>query len=204
MRMRSLSLAIIALAVAAPVMACAQDEPSADFREARELFVAGHPRQAANLLLMSSLYLRQQVGRNHEEATRMKLLDAESQVEKLGYAVRAGSIASVRTLDRTAMAIDRLLAQHHVQMVSWAIAHPRDPEMPMAAHDMDRAAFHFERALTLDGTPLPPEPAAALADARALAREIAEAKAMPTRAPQVVATLERLITLAPTVVAVAP
>ena len=204
MRMRSLSLAIIALAVAAPLMVRAQDEPSAEFREARELFVAGHPRQAANLFLMSSLYLRQQVGRNHEEVTRMKLLDAESQVEKLGYALRAGSIGSVRTIDRTAMAVDRLLAQHYVQMVSWVIDHPRDPDMPLAAHDMDRAAFHFERALTLDGTPLPADPAAAIAEARSLAKEIAETKALPGRTTQVVATLERLITLALTVVAVAP
>ncbi len=201
MRTRFFSLAVIALALAAPTLMRAQDEPSAEFREAREQFVAGHPRQAGNLLLMSSLYLRQQVGRNHEEATRMKLLDAESQVEKLGYAVRGGSVTSLKTLDRTMVAIDRLLAQHHLQMVSWAIGHPRDPEMPIAAQDIERAAFHFERALTLDGAPLPAEPAAAIADARALAREINAARALPARAPQVVATLERLVTNAPTVVA---
>ncbi|MBI3791787.1 MAG: hypothetical protein HY275_13040 [Gemmatimonadetes bacterium] len=201
---RIVSVAILALAVAAPPAARAQDEPSAEFRDAREQFVAGHQRQAANLLLMSSLYLREQVGRSHEDATRAKLLDAESQVEKLGYAVRAGSVASVKVLDRTCMAIDRLLARHHLQMVSWVIERPRDGDVPDAARDMERAAFHFTRALTLDGSALPPEPAAAIADARALAKEIAELKAIPRRAPQVVATLERLVTATPAVIAAMP
>ena len=154
MTIRSMFLAIAAALLAAlilaPLMLPAQ-ETSAEFLKARQEFVAGQLRPAANTLLMASVHVRQEVGRSHDEVVGMKLLDAEGDLEKLASALRSGSVASVKTLDQKLTAIDRLLAQHHLQRASEVIAKPHVDEMPMLARDVDRAAFHFERSITLDG-----------------------------------------------------
>jgi hypothetical protein len=123
----------------------------------------------------------------------MKLYDAEGQLEKLAASVKAGALTSVKTLDKALIQIDRVLAQHHLQVASAAIAEPRNAAMTIVARDIDRAAFHFERSITLDGRSLSPEQVTATADARTLAKKIEDTKSIPKEAQSIVATLEKLV-----------
>jgi hypothetical protein len=190
MSMRSMLVSLAALVVAAPIVLRAQ-ETSAEFQKARQQYIAGEARPAAQTLLIASLHLRQQVGRSKDETVGMRLLDAEGQLEKLAAALKAGTVTSVRTLDLTLTAIDRLLAQHHLQMVNLVIAKPRADDVPVAVRDLDRAAFHYERSITLNGGRIASEQAVALADARALSKEMDVTRAVPKTAAGIVATLER-------------
>jgi len=192
MSIRSLFAALAALFVAIPVATRAQ-ESSADFAKARQQFVAGQGRAAAQTLLVSSVHVRQQLGRSHDEVVGMALLDAEGRLEKLASAIRAGTITGVKTLDQSLTSIDRLLAQHHLQMASALIKRPSVEEIPVLGQDVDRAAFHFERSITLDGRTLIAEQTTAVSDARALAKEIATTNSIPKSAADVVAALERQV-----------
>ncbi|MBL0171091.1 MAG: hypothetical protein IPP90_10220 [Gemmatimonadaceae bacterium] len=200
MSIRTVCAAIAAIIVASPVALRAQDA-GADFAKARQQFVAGQPRPAAQTLLVASLHVRQEVGRSKDEVVGMRLLDAEGQLEKMAAGIRTGAVSSVKTLDQSLSRIDRLLAQHHLQLASAVIAKPHDNELPMVARDVDRAAFHFERSITLDGHALAADQTAAVTDARALAKEIEGSKSLPKTAATVVAALERLV-VGTTVVAV--
>jgi len=194
MSMRSVlvraTVLMLALLLALP-MALRGQEMSADFLKARQQFLAGDARLASQTVLMASVYVRQQVGRSKDETVGMKLLDAEGQLEKLSASLKAGGVSSVHTLDLTLTSIDRLLAQHHLQMVSIVVAKPRENDVPAAARDLDRAAFHFERSITLNGGRIAPEQATALADARAVSKEMSDTRAVPKTAAGVVAALER-------------
>lgn len=189
MSMRSMLVSLAAVVVAAPIVLRAQ-ETTADFLKARQQYMAGDARPAAQTLLIASLHLRQQVGRSRDEVVGMRLLDAEGQLEKVAASLKAGKATNVRALDLMLAAIDRLLAQHHVQMVNLVIARPRVDDVPVAARDLDRAAFHFERALGLSGGPVSSEQAMAIADARALAKELDVTRAVPKSAVGIIATLE--------------
>ena len=164
-----------------------------DFTTARKAFIAGQPRNAANTLLESSLGVRQQVGRCRDETVGAELLEAESNLEKLANGLRNGTVKELKALDQALKGIDHSLAHHHLLLVQTALAHPRGDNINVASHDLDRAAFHFERSVTLDGGKLTPEQTAALADARKLSSDLATATSVPSGANAVISALEKVI-----------
>ncbi|MBY0491123.1 MAG: hypothetical protein K2R93_14875 [Gemmatimonadaceae bacterium] len=188
--------AMVALATACvvtPTALAAQDEPTADFKAAHEQFAAGQLRPAANTLLRATLYIRQQVGRSRDETTGMQLLNAEGAIEKLALGLREGRTMSVKAFDQELVRVDRLLAQHYVQMAVGAIAHPKANDCPVIARDIRQGAFHYERTITLDGRSPLPEVATLLTDVRTLATEIESTKAVPKTAAATLAVLDRQI-----------
>lgn len=199
MSMRSLLVALATVVVATPLALRAQ-ESNADFRTARQQFLAGQPRQVAQTLLVASLAVRQEIGRSRDETVGMKLIEAEGQLEKLAASVKAGAVTGVKILDRSLKDVDRVLALHHLQLAGEAIAKPRMADLTVLAKDVDQAAFHYERSVTLDGSALAGEQAAVTADARTLAKQIGSTKEIPKEAAVVLAALERLV-LGTTVVA---
>lgn len=178
MSIRSIVAAVAALAVMAPATLRAQEE-DIDFTKARKEFVAGQPRATANTLITSSLGVRQQVGRCRDETVGTELLEAESNLEKLATALRAGTIKDVKALDAQLTKIDRALAHHHLLLVQAVLVRPRADNIPLAARDLDRLAFHYERSVTFDGTKLTAEQAAAIANVRKLGKEVEANNTMP-------------------------
>jgi hypothetical protein len=201
MSMRSMFVALAAVVAAAPFALRAQDS-GADFSSARQQYLSGQSRQAAQTVILASLYVRQQVGRSHDETVGMKLVDAENQLEKLASGLRAGTVGTVKALDKTFNRIDLLLAQHHLQLATAGLARPRADDIPVVAHDVDLAAFHYERSITLDGHALVGDQVTATTEAHALAKEMGSTGAVPKTAPRVVATLEKLVLATPVVAAV--
>jgi hypothetical protein len=191
MSMRSMLVALT-LIVATPLAMRAQ-QSSADFPKARQEFLAGQARQASQTLLIASVHVREEVGRSHDEAVGMRLLDAEGQLEKLATSLKAGTLGNIKSLDQALESIDRLLAQHHLQLASEGIAKPYADVIPAVAKDVERAAFHFERSITLDGHELAAEQVAAVNNARTLSKEIENTKAIPKGAANVVAALQRQV-----------
>lgn len=192
MSIRSVFLALAALVVATPVTLRGQEE-DIDFAKARREFVAGQPRAAANSLLMASLGVRQQVGRCRDEVVGSELLNAESNLEKLANALRAGSIKDVKTLDAELTKIDLFLAHHHLLLVKEVIKRPRADNIPTAARDLDRLAYHFERSFTLSGKKPNEEQAVAIAEAQKLAKEIETSSAIPGTASATLALIEKQV-----------
>ena len=192
MSTRSLYAALAVLVVAAPAVLRAQ-EPVADFVKARQQFVAGQPRAAGQTIMISSLAVRQQVGRCRTEDVGTKLMDAESALEKLSSALQKGTVTSVKVLDQQLKQIDRVLAQHHIQLAAALMVRPRPSDIPVVAADIDRAVFHFERSVTLDGQKLSPEQSSVVADTRALVKAIEATSALPQGAAAVVATFEKMV-----------
>ena len=192
MSIRSVFLALAALVVAAPATLRGQEE-DIDFAKARREFVAGQPRAAANSLLMASLGVRQQVGRCRDEVIGSELLSAESNLEKLANALRAGSVKDVKTLDEELTKIDRYLAQHHLLLVKEVVKRPRPDNIPTSVRDLDRLAYHFERSFTLSGKKPNEEQAAAIAEAQKLAKEIETSNAIPGTASASLALIEKQV-----------
>lgn len=178
-----------------------QNEPSADFKTVRDQFVAGQLRPAANTLLRSTLYIRQQVGRSKDEVVGMQLLTIESELEQLALTLRSGREVSLRALETELQRADRLLAQHYVQMATAALAHPRADDLPILVKDMGRSAFHYERVFTLTGRAVGAEVTTLLTEVRTLAADIERLHAIPKSAAATLALFEKQITGA-TVVAV--
>jgi hypothetical protein len=188
---------LVAVAIAcvmAPTALAAQDEPAADFKTAHEQFAAGQLRPAANTLLRATLYIRQQVGRSRDEVLGMQLLNAEGAIEKLALGLRDGRTMSVKAFDQELIRVDRLLAQHHVQLAMGAIAHPRVDDCPVIAKDIRKGAFHYERTITLDGRTPAAEIVTLLTDVHRLATEIETTRAVPKTAAATLAVLDRQIT----------
>lgn len=192
MSIRSVFLALAALVVATPATLRGQEE-DIDFAKARREFVAGQPRAAANSLLMASLGVRQQVGRCRDDVVGAELLAAESSLEKLATDLRAGTVKDVKTLDAALKKIDLNLAHHHLLLVKDVIKRPRADNIPTAARDLDRLAYHFERSFTLSGKKPNEEQAAAIADAQKLAKEIETSNAMPGTASATLASIEKQV-----------
>jgi hypothetical protein len=185
-------LLTLAACATTPIPVFAQEDPAADFRAAHEQFAAGHPREAANTLIRSTLYIRQQVGRSRDEVVGMQLLNAESDLEKLAASMRDGRSSSLKAVDGELIRIDRLLAHHHVQMAIGAIG-KRGEEPGAIARDITRGAFHFERTFTIDGRAPATEIAALLTDVRTLAREIESTKLVPRTAVATLTVFERQV-----------
>jgi len=192
MSVRSLVAALAAMAVMAPATLRAQEE-DIDFAKARKEFIAGQARLSANTLLTSSLGVRQQLGRCRDETVGTELLAAEDQLEKLASDLRAGSVKELRTLDLALAKIDRTLAHHHLLLVQATMKQPRADNIPVAAHDLDRAAYHFERSVTLAGGKLTDEQAAAVADIRKLSKDVETTSAFPASANATVASFLKLV-----------
>lgn len=198
MSVRSVFLALAALAVATPAALRAQ-ENEADFVRARQQLVAGQSRAAGQTLLFASAHVRQQVGRCRDADVGSRLMEAESQLDKLAASLRAGTVTSVKSLEKSLTQIDLLLAQHHLLLAMANMERPRPNDVPVVAQDIDRGTFHYERSVTLSGGKLTTEQVAAVTDARALVKEIEDTSAIPKRAAVVVAALERLVVGASTV-----
>lgn len=192
MSIRSACLALAVLLLATPATLRSQEE-SIDFAKARREFVAGQPRAAANSLLMASLGVRQQVGRCRDQAVGSELLSAESSLEKLATALRAGTVKDVTSLDVELSKIDRFLAHHHLLLVQEVVKHPRADNIPTAAGDLDRLAYHFARSFTLSGKKPNEEQAAAIAEAQKLAKEIETSNAIPGTATATMALIEKQV-----------
>jgi hypothetical protein len=186
------TLLLLAACAITPVAVAAQDDLSADFRAAHEQYAAGQPRQAANTLLRSTLYIRQQVGRSTDEVVGMQLLNAESELEKLAFAMREGRGGSLERVDAALVRIDRLLAQHHVQTARGAIG-KRGEDATLIARDIQRGVFHFERTFTLVGGAPAGDAMTVLADVRALAGEIDRTRTIPKTAVATLTVFERQI-----------
>ncbi len=197
MSVRSVFLAFAALLVVIPAALRAQEE-DIDFLKARREFVAGQPRAAANSLLMASLGVRQQVGRCRDVNVGTELLNAESNLEKLATALRAGTVKDVKALDEELSKIDRFLAHHHLLLVQEVMKRPRADNIPTAARDLDRLAYHFERSFTLGGKKPNAEQAAAIADARKLSKDIEATNMIPAGAAAAVALIEKQVIAAVT------
>jgi hypothetical protein len=198
MSIRSVFLALVALAVATPAALRAQ-ENDADFVKARQQFVAGQARAAAQTLMFASAAVRQQTGRCKDADVGSRLMDAESQLDKLSASLRAGSVTSVKTLEKSLASIDLLLAQHHLMLSLANMDRPRPSDIPVVAQDIDRGAFHYERSVTLGGGKLTTEQAAAVAEVRALVKEIENSSAIPKKAVALVTSFEKLVVGATTV-----
>lgn len=192
MSIRSVFLALAALVLATPATLRSQEE-DIDFAKARREFVAGQSRAAANSLLMASLGVRQQVGRCRDEVVGTELLNAENNLEKLASALRAGTVRDVKALDAELTKIDLFLAHHHLLLVKEVVKRPRADNIPTAARDLDRLAFHFERSFTLSGKKPNEEQAAAIADARKLAKDIETSNAIPGTASATLALIEKQV-----------
>jgi hypothetical protein len=188
--------ALLALATWAmsPLTVTAQDDPAAEFKAAHDQFAAGQLRPAANTLVRSTLYIRQQVGRSKDEVVGMQLLNAESELEQLATALRAGREMSLKAFDAELTRIDKLLAQHFVQMAVGAMAHPRGDDFPVIAKDIRRGAFHFERTFTLGGRVPGADVATLLTDVRTLAADIESSRSIPKSAAATLAVLEKQVT----------
>ncbi len=198
MSVRSVFMALAALAAATPVALRAQ-EPEVDFAQARKQFVAGQARMAAQTLVMSSLAVRQQVGRCRDMDLGSRLLDAESQLEKLASSIGNGKVTSVKVLDKALTEVDLVLARHHLELALANMTRPRAADIPVVAQDIDRGAYHYERSITLSGGVLAPEQATAVNDARALVKTIDSTSAIPAGAIQVVEALQKLVVGASTI-----
>lgn len=192
MTIRSVFVALATLLAVAPATLRAQDE-DIDFTKARKEFIAGQPRAAANTIIMSSLGVRQQVGRCRDESVGTELLEAESNLEKLATQLRAGEVKSVKTLDEQMVRIDRALAHHHLLLVKSVVQRPRPDNIPTASRDLERLAFHFERSITLTGGKLTPDQAAAVANAQQLAKDIETSNAIPGTAGATLASIEKVV-----------
>jgi hypothetical protein len=184
-------MAVAAVLVVSPAVLRAQEE-DIDFLKARREFVAGQARAAANSLLMASLGVRQQVGRCRDVNVGTELLNAESNLEKLASALRAGTVKDVKTLDVELTRIDRYLAHHHLLLVKEVQARPRADNIPTAVRDLDRLAFHLERSFTLNGQKPNAEQAQVIAEARQLSEAIGKSNALPATTAAFVATAEKL------------
>ncbi len=191
MSVRSLMMALGAILVAAPVVRA--QEPDADFALARKQFLAGQARQAANTLLASSAHVRQEIGRCRDEEVGSRLIEGEAQLDKLAASLRAGSIGNVKVLEQALIKIDRALALNHVKLAIAGLVRPRADDIPVIGRDIEHAAFHFERSVTLDGHTLAEAQVAAVDGARKLAKEIDDSKVIPPSAKLVLSTLEQQI-----------
>ncbi|MBW7934052.1 MAG: hypothetical protein H3C62_10690 [Gemmatimonadaceae bacterium] len=145
---------------------------------------------------MASLGVRSQVGRCRYEVVGTDLLNAESDLEKLAEQLRAGTVKDVKTLDVKFAHIDRALAHHHLLLVKAVIQRPRADNIPTAARDLDRLAYHFERSFTYSGQKPSPEQAQAIADAQKLSKEIETTNAIPGTAGPALALIEKQVVAA--------
>jgi hypothetical protein len=185
-------LALGAIMVAVPAGLRAQ-ETDADFVLARKQFVAGQTRQAANTLLASSAHVRQEIGRCRDEEVGTRLIEGEAQLDKLAGQLRAGSVSSVKVLDEALVRIDRALAQNHLLLAQAGIVRPRPDDIPVVSRDIEHAAYHFERSITLTGGTLTDEQAKAVESIRKLAKEIDDTKAIPKEAKLTLAAYDAVV-----------
>jgi len=192
MSVRTIVLALGAIVMAMPAGLRAQ-ETDADFVLARKQFVAGQTRQAANTLLASSAHVRQEIGRCRDEEVGTRLIEGEAQLDKLAGQLRAGSISSVKVLDEALVKIDRALFQNHLMLAQSGIVRPRPDDIPVVTRDIEHAAYHFERSVTLTGGTLTDEQVKAVESMRKLGKEIDDTKAIPKEAKTTLAAFDAVV-----------
>ena len=192
MSVRTMLLALGAIVMAVPAGLRAQ-ETDADFVLARKQFVAGQTRQAANTLLASSAHVRQEIGRCRDQEVGTRLIEGEAQLDKLAGQLRAGSVSSVKVLDEALVKIDRALFQNHLMLAQAGIVRPRPDDIPVVTRDIEHAAHHFERSITLTGGTLTDEQVKAVESIRKLAEEIDDTKAIPKEAKTILAAYDAVV-----------
>jgi hypothetical protein len=102
-------------------------------------------------------------------------------------------VKDVKTLDAAFAKIDRALARHHLLLVKDVLKRPRADNIPTAARDLDRLAYHFERSFTLNGKKPDTDQAAAIATALTLSKAIEASNAMPATAVADVQAIEKAL-----------
>src|SRR5689334_5315691 len=113
MRNRLLVLVAVTAAAALPASTRAQlPQYQADFPAAREAFQRSDLKRTAYYLQMASVHVREEVGRCKDGDVGNRLMAAESRLDALAAAVRAGG-ATVATLDAAFAGTDHVLAEHH-------------------------------------------------------------------------------------------
>ncbi|MHB1311179.1 MAG: hypothetical protein ACYC3L_04100 [Gemmatimonadaceae bacterium] len=192
MSVRTMLLALGAIVMAVPAGLGAQ-ETDADFVLARKQFVAGQARQAANTLLASSAHVRQEIGRCRDEEVGTRLIEGEAMLDKLASQLRAGTVSSVKVLDEALVKIDRALYQNHLKLAQTGIVRPRPDDIPVLTRDIEHAAYHFERSITLTGGSLTEEQVKAVESLRKLAKEIDDTKAVPKEAKAILAAYDAVV-----------
>ena len=192
MSVRTMLLALGAIVMAVPAGLRAQ-ETDADFVLARKQFVAGQARQAANTLLASSAHVRQEIGRCRDEEVGTRLIEGEAMLDKLASQLRAGSVSSVKVLDEALVKIDQALFQNHLKLAQTGIVRPRPDDIPVLTRDIEHAAYHFERSITLTGGTLTEAQVKAVESIRKLAKEIDDTKAVPKEAKAILAAYDAVV-----------
>lgn len=188
------TVALMALTMSTGLVQAQEEPPVADFSGAREQFIAGDTRQAAQTLLRSTLYIRHQVGRSRDEVVGMQLLAAEGQLEKLAAGLGNGRSTGLKGLEQALTQVDRLLALHYAQVATASLVRPRAGDIPVIARDMQRGALHFERSFTLDGRVPPADARTVLADLRSVAKDIETTKGIPANTKTVLAAFTQQLT----------
>ena len=136
---RKILLALV-LALAALLSAArALGQGAPDFPTVRRLYAEQQAPRAAYALSVASVYVRQQLGRSHDDEVGTRLMAAESRLDQLAARLRARAVDSAATLDSTFAQTDRLLAEHHWRLASWELG-AKDVARATVGEDLGAAA----------------------------------------------------------------
>ena len=185
----ALVFALAALLSAARVLA---QGAAPDFPTVRRLYTAHEPARAAYALNVASVYVRQQLGRSHDDAVGTRLMAAESRLDQLAAGLRARAVDSAATLDSAFAQTDRLLVEHHWRLASWELG-AKDVARATVGEDLGAAAHFLARSFTFTGRAPDDATAQAIAEARRVADAIATTNALPRDTRDVLETLGRRI-----------
>ena len=186
---------LMALAIALAVLlsaARALGQGLPDFPTVRRLYTEHESARSAYALNVASVYVRQQLGRSHDDAVGTRLMAAESRLDQLAARLRARGVDSVATLDSTFAQTDRLLAEHHWRLASWELG-AKDVARATVGEDLGAAARFLARSFTFTGRAPDDATAQAIAEARRVADAIATTNALPRDTRDVLETLGRRI-----------
>ena len=201
MRVRKLMLVAALAVMAAPMGIGAQGQYQADFPVVRHQFLRNDVRQAAYTLMLAAAHVREEVGRTRDGDVGNRLLAAESRLDRLVAQMRTGGGVNVATLDDAFSATDRLLAEHHVRLATWAWTNLRASSVSQVGHDLERATFHYTRSARWESRTLDASTQQVLSDAERVAGQLkGQAADPPKETGTVIAALSRVI-IPPQVVA---
>jgi len=181
--------------------AAGQTPATADFTAAHRFVVDHQDMRAAQALGVASVYVRQELGRSHDESVGVRLMGAERRLDGLVARLRASRAPAIVSLDSVFADIDALLAEHHWRMARWELTDRRNATRASVGEDLDAAARFFARSFTFLGREPEPDAARAIADARRVAGQIAATDVLPKDVSQVIDALGKHL-VAPVAIAV--
>lgn len=139
------------------ILAALTDEPCHHFESARDQFVVGQQRRAAEHLRTASVYLQLEAARATARG-RAALDTSIRELHDLAAAVEQGQVRSVETLQRTFARAHYALAGHHCVKTAHRCCQPaacKDKhEMARAGHDLRAATVHLKRGAAWEGNKL--------------------------------------------------